>query len=59
MSANRRAIGNLLVTYGKIQEARNSYKNAFIYEPSFVSIGKFALSFFPAKINLWLMGKFG
>lgn len=57
LSANRRAIGNLLLTNGKIREARNSYKRSIVFDPCISSIGKYVLSFFPPKINLWINGK--
>jgi glycosyltransferase involved in cell wall biosynthesis len=52
ISANRRAIGNLLVKDGKIKEARDCYKRAFFIAPSIASFGKYVLSFLPANTNL-------
>jgi glycosyltransferase involved in cell wall biosynthesis len=52
MSANRRAVGNLLLTNGKIQEARDSYKQALFIHPSIASLGKYILAFCRAKNNL-------
>ena len=45
MSANRRAIGNLLFKKGKMNEARDSYKRAILIDPSLFSVGKYLLSF--------------
>lgn len=55
LSSNRRAIGNLLVKGGRIKEARENYRRAFFISPSFVSICKYILSFFPAKFHLFLI----
>jgi glycosyltransferase involved in cell wall biosynthesis len=55
LSANRRAIGNLLIKDGKVKEARNYYERAFFTSPSIASLGKYILSFLPAKTNLWLI----
>ena|SRR5579859_8189540 len=44
MSANRRAIGNLLMQDGKVREARESYRRALCIHPSIRSLGKYLLS---------------
>ncbi len=49
ISANRRAIGNLLLKDGKKREAKDCYKRAFFIDPSPVSLGKYILSCFPTK----------
>ncbi|MFI3123602.1 MAG: glycosyltransferase [Methylococcales bacterium] len=54
LSANRRAIGNLLLEAGKITSARDSYKRAIFLDQSIASVGKYILSFFPTGINLYL-----
>lgn len=57
LSANRRAIGNLLVKNGNMKGARDCYKRALFIGPSIASIEKYILSFLPAKINLWIIEK--
>jgi hypothetical protein len=57
LSANRRAIGNLLVKNGDMKGARDRYKRAFFTNPSITSLGKYGLSFLPAKINLWIIDR--
>lgn len=54
LSANRRAIGNLFLEEGKNENARYSYKQAFFFEKSMSSIGKYVFSFLPAGVNLYL-----
>jgi glycosyltransferase involved in cell wall biosynthesis len=54
LSANRRAIGNLFLEEGKNKNARYSYRQAFFFEKSMSSIGKYTLSFLPAGVNLYL-----
>jgi glycosyltransferase involved in cell wall biosynthesis len=44
MSANRRAMGNLLLENGMTKEARDCYKRALFIDPSIVSLGKYILS---------------
>ncbi len=44
MSANRRAIGNLLLQDGKLKEARECYRRALFIHPSMRSLGKYLLS---------------
>ena len=44
MSANRRAIGNLLLKEGRVTESRNSYKRAFSMDHSIRSFGRYVLS---------------
>lgn len=53
LSANRRAIGNLLLEEGEKAKARDSYKRAFFIDPSIASVGKYILSFMPAGLNLY------
>ncbi len=48
-SANRRAIGNLLIKASRIKEARDSYRRALLLHPSISSFGKYILSFLPGK----------
>jgi glycosyltransferase involved in cell wall biosynthesis len=50
LSANKRAMGNLLIEGGKIREARVFYKHAIFDYPSIKSIGKYILSFLPVKL---------
>ena len=57
MSSNRRAIGNILLKSGKKMEARESFKRAFFMCPSRNSLGKYLLSFWGAKINLYIIGR--
>ncbi len=45
MSANKRAIGNLLLAAGKKREARECYRRAVLVHPSLRSLGKYILSF--------------
>jgi glycosyltransferase involved in cell wall biosynthesis len=49
LSANRRAIGNILQKSGKTREARKYYQRAVFIHPSIASIGKYILSFLPIK----------
>ncbi|HEY8037340.1 MAG TPA: glycosyltransferase [Methylobacter sp.] len=51
LSANRRAIGNLLLAEGKNASARDAYKCAFFMSPSIPSVGKYILSFLPPGVN--------
>jgi tetratricopeptide (TPR) repeat protein len=44
MSANRRAMGNLLLKNGRVTEARNCYKRAFSMDHSIRSLGKYVLA---------------
>jgi glycosyltransferase involved in cell wall biosynthesis len=44
MSANRRAIGNLLMKNGQVKEAREFYRRALFIHPSMRSLGKYVLS---------------
>jgi glycosyltransferase involved in cell wall biosynthesis len=44
-SANQRAIGNLLWESGKLEQARNAFRNAVKIHPSFRSFGKYLSSF--------------
>jgi glycosyltransferase involved in cell wall biosynthesis len=44
MSANRRAMGNLLLREGRITEARDCYKRALSMDHSIRSLGKYVLS---------------
>jgi tetratricopeptide (TPR) repeat protein len=57
MSANRRAIGNLLLGNGRLREARDCYRRALFTDPSIASLGKYVLSFLPAKTNLRIIEK--
>jgi tetratricopeptide (TPR) repeat protein len=57
LSANRRAIGNLLLETGNIKGARDCYKRALFIDPSLASLGKYILSYLPAKTNLWISEK--
>jgi len=57
LSANRRTIGNLLLKKGNIKGARDCYKRALLIDPSIASLGKYILSFLPAKANLWIIEK--
>ena len=50
-SANFRAIGNLLLSEGKMGEARKAYWTAVKIQPSARSIGKYLLSFFQPSGN--------
>lgn len=45
MSANKRAMGNLLLKDGKKREARERYRHAVLVHPSLRSLGKYILSF--------------
>jgi glycosyltransferase involved in cell wall biosynthesis len=49
LSANRRAIGNMLLEQGKPREARKYYEEAVFIYPSIASLGKYALSFLSKK----------
>jgi glycosyltransferase involved in cell wall biosynthesis len=57
LSANRRGVGNLLLETGSIRGARDYYKRALFIDPSIASLGKYVLSFLPAKINLCICEK--
>lgn len=57
LSANRRAIGNILLRNGNIKGARVCYKRALFIDPSIASLGKYILSFLPGKTNLWISEK--
>ncbi|MBL1264891.1 glycosyltransferase family 2 protein [Candidatus Methylomicrobium oryzae] len=57
MGMNRRAIGNLLLMTGSVDEARESYRQAFFIDRSLRSLGKYFLSFFPTNINQWIIEK--
>ena len=48
MSANKRAIGNLVLQAGNKKGARDCYRQALFIDPSFKSIAKYVLSFLPA-----------
>jgi glycosyltransferase involved in cell wall biosynthesis len=45
MSANRRAIGNLMLEAGNIERSRDCYKRALFIDPSLRSFGKFIISY--------------
>ena len=49
MSANKRAIGNLVLQAGNKKGARGYYKQALFIDPSFKSIAKYVLSYLPTK----------
>jgi glycosyltransferase involved in cell wall biosynthesis len=49
MSANKRAIGNLVLQAGNKEGARGYYKQALFIDPSFKSIAKYVLSYLPTK----------
>ena len=49
MSANQRAIGNLVLQAGNKTGARSYYKQALFIDPSFKSIAKYVLSYLPSK----------
>ncbi len=53
MSANRRAIGNLVLEAGNIKGARECYKRALLIDPSIRSLGKYILSYLlpPAALS--------
>jgi len=51
LSANRRAIGNILIEQGRPREARKYYEEAVFIYPSIASLGKLVLSFLPKKSN--------
>ena len=55
ISSNRRAIGNLFMEKGEIKNARDSYKQALVVNPSIASMGRYILSYLPAKMNLWFI----
>jgi hypothetical protein len=55
MSANRRAIGNLLLRDGKRTEARECYKRSFAVDRSPASLGRYVLSFLPSRPHLWIV----
>lgn len=57
LSSERRSMGNLLIKHGKLQEARSFYKEALLISPSIASLGKYILSYLPAKANLWITEK--
>ena len=45
MSANRRAIGNLMLEAGNIKRSRDCYKRALFIDPSLRSFGRFIISY--------------
>jgi hypothetical protein len=49
MSANKRAIGNLVLQTGNKKAARDCYKHALFIDPSIKSIAKYVLSYLPTK----------
>jgi glycosyltransferase involved in cell wall biosynthesis len=49
LSANKRAMGNLLLAKGKVSEARDVYTRALVTYPCIASLGKCILSFLPAR----------
>jgi hypothetical protein len=51
MSANRRAMGNLLLKSGRRKEARDCYKRALLMHTSMRSLGKFLLGFAPFRFS--------
>jgi glycosyltransferase involved in cell wall biosynthesis len=53
MSANRRAIGNLMMQNGNVMEARECYRRALFIHPSVRSLGKYLLSW-SAKLTNFL-----
>lgn len=55
--ANRRSIGNLLLEYGNVKDARAYYQRALFIDPSIASLGKYILSYLPTKTNVWLTEK--
>jgi len=54
LSANRRAIGNLLLEEGKNTSAKDAYKCAFFMSPSIPSGGKYILSLLPPGVNQYI-----
>jgi glycosyltransferase involved in cell wall biosynthesis len=58
LGANRRARGNLLLKAGNINAARDCYRRALLVDPSIASLGKYALSFLPSRITLWIFEKY-
>jgi glycosyltransferase involved in cell wall biosynthesis len=52
MRANRSAIGNLFLESGQLKKARECYRRAFLIRPTVRSLGKYVLSFLPAKCVL-------
>lgn len=50
LSANQRALANLILRNGRLSEARHYYKEAMLIYPSVKSITKYLISLFPAKI---------
>jgi glycosyltransferase involved in cell wall biosynthesis len=59
LSANRRAIGNLLFEIGASKEARAYYLKSVLIEPSIASIGKYLLSHGPQSVLRRMPGKRG
>ena len=49
MSANERAMGNLVLQTGNKKAARDYYKHALLIDPSIKSIAKYVLSYLPSK----------
>jgi len=49
MSANERAMGNLVLRTGNKKAARDYYKHALLIDPSIKSIAKYVLSYLPSK----------
>jgi GT2 family glycosyltransferase len=56
-SANRRAMGNLFLKSGNRAAARAAYRRAIAIDPSVHSWGKYALSWLPTGLNLWINGR--
>jgi glycosyltransferase involved in cell wall biosynthesis len=50
-SANRRAIGNLLLKEGRRKDAQACYRRALLLHPSFRSLGKFLLGYVPLRLT--------
>jgi glycosyltransferase involved in cell wall biosynthesis len=57
LSANQRALGNLVFNMGKLSEARHHYKEAMLICPSIRSVPKYFISLFPGKIASSFIGK--
>ena len=52
LSANRRALANLLLKSGRTKDARSQYRNALSLNPSIKSVLRYLLSFLPASIAI-------
>lgn len=50
-SSNMRALGNLLLLAGETNKARNTFKQAFLINPSIKSLSKYIISLLPIKIS--------